>query len=308
MPGPFRFTVQAHTARSGAEWASIARRAEALGYDALYMPDHTGRQLSPFTALTAAALATRTLRIGAFVFANDYRHPLLLARDLATLDLISDGRLDVGIGAGWARPDYAALGITYGAPRVRVDRMIEAVRLLKRLWAGGPVDHTGRHYRLRGAELAPAPVQRPFPPLLIGAGGPRMLAFAAREADIVALAPRVRRSGWPALTDLGVSGTAAKVARVREAAGDRWERLELNAIVFDVEVAGSLGSPLRDAAARVKSAIAALADTPFFLYGSPGRIRDDLVRRRERFGISHITTPAASMEAFAPVVKDLRGT
>jgi probable F420-dependent oxidoreductase len=212
----------------------------------------------------------------------------------------------VGIGAGWAVPDYRALGIAYDPPRVRVDRMIEAVHVLKRLWAGGPVDHDGRHYRLRGAELAPAPVQRPFPPLLIGGGGPRMLGFAAREADIVALAPRVTRFGWPALTDLGPSGTAAKSARVRAAAGGRWERVELNAIVFDVALVGS--SPVRSAAASLKRAAVALLDTPFFLYGSPESIRADLVRRRARFGISHITVPAASMEAFAPVVRALRGT
>lgn len=300
MPRPFRFTVQAYTARSADEWAATARQAESLGYDALYMPDHMHRQLSPLAALTAAALATRTLRVGAFVFANDYRHPLLLARDLATLDLISGGRLDVGIGAGWARPDYRAMGISYDAPRVRVDRMIEAVGVLRRLWAGGAVDHEGRHYRLRGAELAPAPVQRPFPPLMIGAGGPRMLAFAAREADIVALAPRVRSNGWPLLTDLGRGGTAAKVRRIREAAGGRWATLELNAIVFDVDVSGH-GAWLKAAALRV-------VDTPFLMYGSLRTIRDDLLRRRESYGISHLTVPATAMDALAPLVLELRGT
>src|SRR3989441_6566728 len=161
-------------ARSAAHWSEVARRAEALGYDPLLMPDHITDQLAPMPALAAAAAATSTLRIGSFVFANDYRNPVLLAKEAATLDLLSGGRLEFGIGAGWKTRDYEQLGIPYDPPQTRVDRMEEAVGLIKRLWTEEHVTHEGAHYHIRDATALPRPVQRPHPPVMIGGGGPRV--------------------------------------------------------------------------------------------------------------------------------------
>ena len=184
-------------AASAEAWVASARRAEELGYDILLMPDHLGSQLSPIAALTAAAVATTRLRVGSYVFANDYRHPLVLAREVATLDMLSGGRFELGLGAGWNTTDYRKLGLPYDPPPRSIDRLTEAVPLIKRLLAGETVDHEGAHYRLSGAHVGPAPVQRPRPPLLIGGGGPRMLRLAAREADIVALQPQFDPRGPP---------------------------------------------------------------------------------------------------------------
>ena len=182
------------------------------------MPDHLGRQLSPIGALAAAAAVTTRLRIGSFVYANDYRHPLLLAREAATLDHLSGGRLELGIGAGWNVPDYRQLGMPYDRPGLRIDRMVESLGIIKRLLAGERVTHDGPHYHLDGARLAPRPVQARVP-ILIGGGGPRMLRIAAREADIVGLLPQFNERGRPIFTQASEAETARKVEIVREAAG-----------------------------------------------------------------------------------------
>src|SRR5205814_4934493 len=175
--------------RSASHWREVAQRAEALGYDTLLMPDHITDQLAPMPALAAAAAATTTLRVGSFVFDNDYRNPVMLAKEATTLDLLSDGRLEFGIGAGWSRRDYQRLGTPYDTPKVRVDRMEEAVVLIKRLWTEEKVTHEGPHYRVCEAVVLPRPTQRPDPPLMIGANGARMLRTAAREAQSAALVP-----------------------------------------------------------------------------------------------------------------------
>lgn len=305
---PFRFAVIATVATSAAEWTALARRAEELGYDVLLVTDHLGAQLAPFPALTAAALATTRLRVGSFVFANDYRNPVMLAKEAATLDVLSSGRLEFGIGAGWSTPDYEQLGIPYEAPAVRVGRMIEATRLIARLWTEDVVEHSGANYRVRGARLLPRPVQRPRPPLMVGGGGPRILRFAARHAEIVALAPRVDAEGKPLLSDLSSRATARKVALAREAAGHRWDRIELNVIVFDAGVAGAGRSLLADVATRLKATAAAVVDSPFFLFGTLEEIRERLLRRRADLGISYVAVPAGAMVDLAPLVRDLRGT
>src|SRR5881396_136194 len=191
-------------ARSAEHWREVAKRAEALGYDTLLMPDHITDQLAPMPALAAAAAATTTLRVGSFVFDNDYRNPVMLAKEATTLDLLSGGRLEFGIGAGWSRRDYQQLGIPYDMPKVRVDRMEEAVTLIKRLWTEEKVTHEGPYYRVRDASVLPRPTQRPHPPIMIGGGGPRMLRIAAREAQIVAIAPTLNSSGGPKLRTITV--------------------------------------------------------------------------------------------------------
>ncbi|MEM8925223.1 MAG: TIGR03621 family F420-dependent LLM class oxidoreductase, partial [Actinomycetota bacterium] len=178
MTRPFRFGVQTKTAANRAEWVELVRKIEDRGYATVTMPDHFDDQLSPSVALMAAADATELLRLGALVWCNDYRHPVVFAKDAATLDLLSEGRLELGIGAGWMTSDYEGAGMDYDRPGVRIERMTEAVAVLKALFADGPVTFEGEHYRIEGIEGTPKPFQRPHPPFLIGGGGPRMLRLA----------------------------------------------------------------------------------------------------------------------------------
>ena len=299
--------MTASHAPSGEAWTRLARRAEELGYSSLLVPDHIGTQLSPIAALAAAAAVTRRLRIGGFVFANDFRHPLVLAREAATLDLLSDGRLELGLGAGWRTADYRQLGVPYDAPGQRIDRLVEATRLVKRLLSGETVTHAGPHYQLGAARVWPRPLQQPHPPILMGGGGPRMLRLAAREADIVGFIPQFSRRGRPIWTDVTESALDRKVAIVREAAGDRFERIELNLFIADAGMVGS-GRPLAgSAAAAAKSATVGLVGSPYLLYGTVGGLRDRLEQRRDRTGISYYAIRQGSMEAMAPLVEALAG-
>jgi len=304
---PFRFAVQQGSARSGEAWATTARRAESIGYDMLVMPDHLGQQLSPFAALAAAAAATTHLRIGAFVFANDYRHPLILAREAATLDLLSGGRFEMGLGAGWLTSDYRQLSMTYDPAPRRIDRLQEAIPLIKRLLAGETVTHNGTHYQLDRASTGVSPVQKPRPPLAIGGGGPRMLRLAVREAEIVGLVPGFDAHGRPHFRQATETATAEKVALIREAAGDGFERLELNLWLGDAALVGSGNSLLGSVAAAARWAPTAVYGSPYVLYGTLASVREKLLRRREVLGISYYTVPSHAMESMAPLVGALAG-
>lgn len=303
----FRFAVTASHARSADAWVALARRAEALGYSALLVPDHLGQQLSPIAALATAATATTALRVGGFVFANDFRHPLMLAREAATLDLLSNGRLELGLGAGWRTADYRQLGMPYDAPGRRIDRLVEASGLVKRLLAGETVTHRGPHYELGAARIWPRPIQQPHPPIIMGGGGPRMLRLAAREADIVGFIPQFSRRGRPILTDVGEAALDRKVAIVREAAGDRFDGLELNLFIVDAGMVGSGRPAPHSLLAAAKLASVGLVGSPYFLYGTMATLRDQLERRRARNGISHYAIRQGSMEAMAPLVEALAG-
>ena len=304
---PFRFAVTARLAATAAEWRDKARRAEALGYDVLLMPDHLGGQFAPVPALMAAADATTRMRIGSFVFANDYRNPVLLAKEAATIDLLSDGRLDFGLGAGWHKRDYERMGVSYDPPATRVDRMVEALRLIKRLFTEDEVDFAGEHYVVRGARLTPRPVQRPRPPIMVGGGGPRLLAIAAREADIVALVPQVGPDGRHKIGQITAGATAAKIARVRAVAGARFDALQFNVIVLDAEVTDAARSVAERIATRLKATVNAVVHSPYFLFGSREAIRADLLEFRGRLGIGYYAIPDGAMEDFAPLVADLSG-
>ena len=302
---PFRFGITASWAGSAAGWTSLARRAEALGYDVLLMPDHLGRQLAPVAALAVAATATTRLRVGAFVFANDYRHPLMLAREAATLALLSGGRFEMGLGAGWATRDYRQLGMPYDRPGLRVDRLEESVALVRRLLAGETVRHAGRHYQLQDASLPTWDGQVP-PRLLVGGGGPRMLRLAARHADIVGLLPQFDVRGRPMIRQATGTATARKVALLREAAGARFDQLELNVLVADTGLVDGR-RPIRAISSLSRAAAAGLLDTPYLLHGTLDRLRELLQRRRDRLGISYYVFSARSMEAMAPLVEGLAG-
>lgn len=307
MPRPFRFAVTARFAGTGAKWRDVARRAEDLGYDVLLVTDHMGPQLAPIPALMAAADATTRLRVGSFVFANDYRNPVMLAKEVATLDVLSGGRVEVGIGAGWKTGDYRELGIAYDAPAVRVSRLEESVVLLKRLLSEEHVDHTGEHYTVRGAKIIPRPVQRPHPPLMIGGGGRRVLRLAARQADIVTFSPQVNASGRPRLDAITEKALASRVMRFRAAAGERAERVELNVFVFDAAVTDRARSLMAAVSGYLRRAANGLVRSPFVLYGSRASLRELLLERRERLGLSYISVPGNAMREFAPIVAELRG-
>jgi len=310
MTRPFRFGVQMIRARSREEWAERARKTEDLGYATLLMPDHFNDQLAPLPALMTAADATTTLRVGTIVLGNDYRHPLVLAQEAATLDLLSGGRLELGIGAGWMRSDYDASGMAFDRPGVRIERLREALAILKGLFADGPFSFAGKHYTITNHEGRPKPVQTPHPPILIGGGGRRVLRLAAREADIISinfnLAPGTVNQ-QVLQTGTGTS-TEEKVGWIREAAGDRFDRLELNAIPFTAVVSDDASQLAERMATGFGVAPDELLDSPHVLLGSIDEMVETLQRRRERFGISYVVFPEERYEQLAPVVARLAGT
>jgi probable F420-dependent oxidoreductase len=309
-PRPFRFGVSLHGSKSGTELRDIARHAEELGYSTLLLPDHLGDQLSPVPALVAAADATSTLRVGSLVFDNDFRHPVMLAKEAATLDVLCGGRLELGIGAGWMKPEYERAGIPFEPANVRIARMEEAIRIIKGLFADGPIDFTGKHYTISGLEGFPKPVQRPNPPLHIGGGGKLLLSVAAREADIIGFLPRARPDG---LGQNIMDGTAEaleqKIAWVHEEAGARFADLELGILVaqvFTTQDREQMAQLLASTIARgVKVSTDVILQAPYLLLGTIEQMCEDLLARRERYGISYISVFEQSLEALAPVVARL---
>jgi probable F420-dependent oxidoreductase len=305
---PFRFAVTARWAGRGTRWRQFAKRAEAQGYAVLLVTDHMGPQIAPIPAMMAAADATERLRVGSFVFSNDYRNPVMLAKEIATIDVISGGRVELGIGAGWSVPDYRQLGIPYDAPAVRVARLEESVQLLDRLLREEVVDHRGTYYTVREARLLPRPLQKPRPPFMIGGGGARVLRLAARHADIVSFAPSIDAHGRPRPHSLTLGGLRDRVARLRRYAGDRGPAIELNVWLFDAGVSDHARSFSRAAATIAKRSANALVRSPFFLYGTRSSLRDLIRQRRDELGISYLAIPGGAMDEFAPIVQELRGT
>ena len=309
----FRFAAQLSTAPGGTarSWADQARRVEELGYSTLLMPDHFGDQLAPVPALAAAAGATTTLRLGALVFGNDYRHPFVLAKEAATLDMLSEGRLELSLGAGWMRTDYEEAGLAYDPPRVRVERFEEAAMVLQGLLrTDGAFSFDGRYYQVHGHSLTPRPVQQPGPPLIIGGGGRRVLSFAALHADIVSINVNLRAgtAGPETAPDASPERTRQKVAWVREAAGKRFNDLELNALIGFVAIT--------DDAAGIAAAMAPhfgidpddALHVPLALLGTLEEMEDELQWRRQEYGISYWSIEAGDWEALGPLVSKLAGT
>lgn len=306
----FRFGVQVATAPSGQAWRDLARKAEDLGYSTLFMPDHFGDQLAPFPALAAAASVTSTLKVGALVMCNDYRHPVVHAKEMATLDVLADGRTEWGIGAGWMNTDYEQSGIPHDRAGTRIDRLEEAVAIMKGLFADGAVTHQGDHYTITGLDGRPKPVQRPHPPLLIGGGGRRVLTLAAREADIVGIAPSATTGAVDATSarDAAADRTDQKLEWVKAAAGDRFDDLELNVLIFAAIVTDDRTSM----AEAIGGAFGLSADealqVPHALVGTVDEICETLQERRERWGISYVVVQGDALEPMAPVVARLAGT
>ncbi|MCU1453170.1 MAG: Luciferase [Acidimicrobiales bacterium] len=306
----FRFGLQLHKAADAAEWQALARKAEDLGYGTVLMPDHFGDQLAPIPALMAAADATSAIRVGCLVHDNDYKHPVVLAKELATIDVLSGGRLEIGVGAGWMLSDYEQAGISYDSGAVRVARFEEGVQVIKRLMGSGACTFAGEHYQIEGLDGLPKPVQSPHPPILIGGGKRRMLTFAGREADIVGINPTMPNGAADA--DAAQTGTAEETDRklgwVREGAGDRFDDLEINLL--------SLGCFITDDRADLVEKLSPLfgltpeqlSDFPHALVGTTDELIDIVQARRDRWEASYVVVQQDSMDAFAPVVAKLAGT
>lgn len=305
----FRFGIQLATVTAPDQWADQARRAETLGYSTLFVPDHFGALPGPVPALMAAADATTTLRVGALVFDNDYYHPVVLARDIATLDVLSGGRVEFGLGAGWMTTDYDQSGIPLEAPKVRVDRMEEAITVFKGLFADGAFTHEGPHYRITALDAGPKPTQKPHPPLLIGGGGKRMLGIAGREADIVGINPNLKAGiiGPEAAADATAAATDRKVGWLREAAGDRFEDLELNGLYFTVTITDDARGVAENLAPLFGISADEVLEVPHAMIGSVDGICEALEARRERWGFSYIVVQGDAMETLAPVIERLAG-
>lgn len=307
MAGNFRFGVVGESIRSGDGLVATARRAEALGYDVLTLRDHFvaepfGDQFAPMVALASAASATTTLRLGTMVLANDFRHPVMLAKEAATLDHLSGGRFELGIGAGWLRDEYEAAGMPFDPAGTRVGRLEESLRILRSLLGGEKTDFAGEHYRVDGLTVFPRPERRP--PLVVGAGSARMLGIAGRHADTVGVLPRALPEGAISdeLTERLPDTIARKVDRVREAAGGR--DVELSMMVNPV-----FGDDPRRTAARVAvtrgwgtSSAGLVLEMPSQFVGPPEHMAEQMLARRDRYGFTYYQIPDSAMEAFAPVV------
>ena len=306
---PFRFGVQCARASSAKEWVELARRTEANGFDCLTMPDHFTDQLAPVPALQAAADATTRLRVGALVWDNDYKHPVVLAKELATIDLLSEGRLEIGIGAGWMISDYEQAGMPYDTAGVRIDRFVEGLEIIKRAMGDGAFSFAGRHYNITNYDGMPKPVQRPCPPILIGGGGKRVLSFAAREADIIGINGTMTAGvvGPDAISTMTAAAVEEKVTIVREAAGSRLADIEMNIRTFFVKVTDDADGTISGMAQMIGVEPSMVAETPFALIGPTDKIVEDLIARRERWGFSYIIVGAEDVDSFAPVVAALNG-
>lgn len=308
---PFRFGVQVNATEDLDGWRELARRIEGLGYATLTMPDHFTEQLAPIPALQCAADATTTLRVGALVHDNDYKHPVVLAKELATLDVLSGGRLEIGLGAGWMVSDYEQSGIAYDPPGVRVARFAEGVEVIRRALAPGRFSFRGEHYTVTDYEGFPRPLQTP-PPLLVGGGGPRVLRLAARQADIVGINATLTSGAVDGSTFDSMTAAAVddKVAIVREAAtaAGRADVIEMNIRAFVVMVTDDDVAAYDTLAQFTGAPVEVIRESPFALVGPPSKLIEDLQARRERWGFGYVIVGQDDIDAFAPVVAALAGT
>lgn len=305
----FRFAVELAEPLEAMSWLDSARWLEDAGYSTLFVPDHLDEGLGPIAAMAAAATVTSTLHIGSLVLAADFRHPAMLARELATIDQLCEGRFEMGIGAGWKTSDYTASGLPMDRPGVRVDRMIEAVTVLRGLFNDGPFSFEGDHFRISELDGSPMPHRPGGPPLLIGGGAPRVLRYAGAHADIVGVNPSIHSGviDGEAARDAQADRIDQKVQWVREGAGDRFDDLELNAWLAVATLTDDALGTAELLAPAFGAEAADLLDSPMVLLGTPGEIAEQLERRRERWGYSYHVLPGPSAVEFAPIVAELTG-
>ena len=305
---PFRFGVQLSNAGSAAAWREAARKAEDLGYSTLFMPDHFGEGWSPTVPLSVAAQVTTTLNVGALVYDNDYRHPLVLARDVAAMDMLSEGRVEFGIGAGWMTTDYDQSGIALDPPKVRIDRMSEAIEVISRLWTEDEVSFSGEHYQLAGAKCWPKPHRPGGPKLIVGGGGKRVLSLAAKHASIIGVNPELTSgtAGVESAKTAVADRYTQRIQWIREAAGERFDDIELQVLCQIEQVTDDRASVYSSLAPVFGLTPEQAMEVPIVLVGTVDQIVNDLIERRERFGFSYVVVH--DLDAFAPVVAALAGT
>ena len=315
-PRPFRFGILGESVRSAAELVDTARHAEMAGYATFLIRDHFieepfGHQLAPVTTLATVAAATKTLRVGSLVICNDYRHPVLLAKEVATLDLLSGGRFELGLGAGFSRPEYEQAGLPYDPPGVRVDRFAEALQVFKGLFGTEPFTFSGRFYMVADLDSFPKPVQRPHPPILVGAGGRRMLSIAAREANIIGILTAALGTGRrvPDPSGLLAETIAEKIGWIRQEAGSRFDDIELSIVSSVVITANRREAAEQLARERGWDGMSAerVFEMPSIFIGSVDQIVDAMQARRERYGISYHVVGDRSIKMVAPIVARLAG-
>lgn len=311
MSRPFRFGVMASGKPTGAHWREFVRKVDDLGYDVLNMPNHRAAPgFSALIAMASAAEVSDRLRLGTLVLDNESVDPGVIAKDTATLDVLSNGRLEVGIGAGWLAADHTSIGQPWRGVGERIERLAEAIEVLKACWTQESVTRESRYFPLDAVRNDPLPVQRPHPPLLVGGGGERVLRLAARTADIVSLVPNMSagRLGPESAADGRADATARKVAWVREAAGERAESIELHTNLTQVIATDDRAAGL----AKVKRGYGLENDgealaVPHAVVGTVEQMAEQLLERRAAYGISYYTVFEAGMEAFAPVLATLSG-
>jgi len=294
MHRPFRFGVTAAYAQSHSAWITTARRAEELGYSTLLIPDRTSvGSLAPIPALAVAAQATTVLRLGSYVFCNGYRHPVMLAREAATLDMLSEGRFELGLGAGVSADEFERMGLPYANAGARVGHLEETLKLMKLLFKEETVNFSGKYYTITELKGKIGTVQQPHPPLLVAGAGERMLKLAAREANIIAIGSKIGARG----ADPADVSLEQKIAWIKEAAGPREADLELSQTIYDLEITDSKVAPSPQAGGWV------VPKRPL----STEQAITDLLEQRERYGFSYLQVSAGQVENFAPVVARLAG-
>ncbi len=292
MNHPFRFGVVAAYAPSYTAWIATARKVEELGYSTLLMPDRTTiGGLAPLTALAVAAGATTKLRVGSYVFCNEYRHPVILAREVATLDLLSEGRFELGLGAGVGPDESQRMGIPFADAGTRVGYLEESLQVLKQLFTEEIVNFNGKYYTISGMKGKIPPVQKPHMPILVAGAGERMLKLAACEADIIAIGSKITVQG----ADPTDATLEQKIAWIKEAAGERFEDLELSQTIYDLVITDS-GSAISPQGPPIPKR---LVDTEQAI--------TQLLEQRDRYGFSYLQVYEGQMENFAPVVARLAG-
>ena len=298
---PFRFAVSTR----GHDIFATARRAEELGYTTLCMPDHFSDQAAPLVSLAAAAAVTKKIRLGPLVCCNDFRHPAVLAKEAATLDRLSHGRLQLGLGAGWMLSDYEQSGIPMETAGLRIERLAESLAIVQALLGGGSVSHEGKHYRIRNLEGQPTPLQDPVP-LYLGGGGQRMLTLAAQRAQIVGIGLNLKRNEMCHI-DFSAESCDRKLDWVRQAAGTRFEQLDLSLLLFEVCLTDEPERIYAELAERMETSVDIVRESPVVLVGSLEGIKAQLQQRRRRWGINEWIVRDTHYETFSPITNELTG-
>ncbi|MGU3437324.1 LLM class F420-dependent oxidoreductase [Actinomycetes bacterium M1A6_2h] len=321
-PRKFRFAAggEGNPAEGGArKFVALAQTAESLGYDSFMIPDHLGNQVGPIAALGALAVSTEKIRIGAAVLANGFRHPAVLAKDATTIDQLSKGRLEFGIGAGWMKEEYVKSGLPYESPSVRVEKLDESLTILDTLMRGQECNFSGKHYEIKGLQGSPRPRQGPRPPIAVGGGGPKMMALMAKHADIASLVPSTTLDGKLKLSEITMAKSIERVEQIRAAAGDRFDRIELNWTISMVVVSDDREQTAEMALAAIANGMLPnmevdaqltvddILESPYAAIGTFDEIAEQIRTVRAKTSMSYVGVYPTQMEAFAPVIPLLSG-